>query len=342
MHAIGDAADTWERFANLLSPTSPFPKNTARIKLSGVFLPLLLTSFVVNGHYFIKLNLFLVGVAFFGQPLITKAAKRLNDKFPGWTKYLELRNSLLKGVPTNAQLTLILLRIGEHNKAPLPPPPRSDGIPPTKPIEVDAEDLPLDASHEQVKDAVHPDAEYLDAVQQEQADKNSGKSKHGSKAIAAIKGITRTTVTAVLGGDRLKAKVGSSNAKDRLGILPDPKVEPTSGPVGFKSRFKGNKGNAILDTSSINPSISFMDGKAKATDSPAFSVLIADIKEVQKAAGLGWKSKLIVGWSMDREVADGVRITDRFGNHYTITAVELQEELFNRLIAIGGQIWESW
>jgi Protein of unknown function (DUF3292) len=59
----------------------------------------------------------------------------LNREFPNWQKLLEIRNTLLKGVPTNAQLTITLLRIGEANKAPLPPPPTS-GIPP--PIEAHA------------------------------------------------------------------------------------------------------------------------------------------------------------------------------------------------------------
>jgi hypothetical protein len=50
-------------------------------------------------------------------------------------------STLLKGVPTNAQLAITLLRIGESNGAPLPPPPTSDFPPP---------------------DVAHEDAEYLE------------------------------------------------------------------------------------------------------------------------------------------------------------------------------------
>jgi hypothetical protein len=79
---------------------------------------------------FIKMNGLFVGLGFFGDPLIWRGLSYLNKEFPHWQKLLELRNTLLKGVPTNAQLTVTLLRIGEANKAPLPPPPYSGPPPP--------------------------------------------------------------------------------------------------------------------------------------------------------------------------------------------------------------------
>ena len=75
---------------------------------------------------------------------------------------------------------------------------------------------------------------------------------------------------------------------------------------------------------------------------PVFSVAIGDIKEIKKIGGLGWKAKLVVGWAMDREIADGIEITDREGGKWTLTAIYLRDELFNRLVAMGGQKWESW
>ena len=77
-----------------------------------------------------KANGFLVGAGFFGDPIIWRGLAYLNREFPHWQKLLEIRNTLLKGVPTNAQLTLTLLRVGEANKAPLPPPPASGPPPP--------------------------------------------------------------------------------------------------------------------------------------------------------------------------------------------------------------------
>lgn len=58
--------------------------------------------------------------------------------------------------------------------------------------------------------------------------------------------------------------------------------------------------------------------------------------------GLGWKSKLIVGWATNREIADGIIITEKSGASKQLTAIALREELFNRLIAMGTQMWESW
>lgn len=33
---------------------------------------------------------------------------------------------------------------------------------------------------------------------------------------------------------------------------------------------------------------------------------------------------------------------DREGNEKLLTAIALREELFNRLVAMGSQVWESW
>lgn len=93
--------------------------------------------------------------SFFGDPVITPGITWLNRNYPNWQKLLEIRNTLLKGIPTNAQLTLTLLRVGEANKAPLPPPPYTDGPPPDEAAHMDERhldstgaDAPLGASHE--------------------------------------------------------------------------------------------------------------------------------------------------------------------------------------------------
>lgn len=85
----------------------------------------------------------------------------LNEKFPNWQKLLEIRNTVLKGVPTNAQLTITLLRVGEANKAPLPPPPQDGEAPPDETARITEDDLastgadaPLGASPEEIKSTV--------------------------------------------------------------------------------------------------------------------------------------------------------------------------------------------
>lgn len=141
MHIIADIADGWERFGNALSPTPPFPKEKPRIKLAACLAPVLLISIFTPSYMFIKMNGLFVGLGFFGDPLIWRALSYLNKEFPHWQKLLEIRNTLLKGVPTNAQLTITLLRIGEANKAPLPPPPYSGPPPPNAAYEAAGQNL---------------------------------------------------------------------------------------------------------------------------------------------------------------------------------------------------------
>lgn len=141
MHIIADISDGYERFANALSPTAPFPKEKPRMKLAAVLAPILLVSIFTSSYMFYKMNGFFIGFGFFADPIIWRGLDYLNREFPNWQKLLEIRNTLLKGVPTNAQLTITLLRIGEHNKAPLPPPPYSGPAPPDVAHETAGEDL---------------------------------------------------------------------------------------------------------------------------------------------------------------------------------------------------------
>ena len=253
---------------------------------------------------------------------------------------------ILYGVPTNAQLTLTLLRIGEANKAPLPPPPHSEQPPSAQPKAIHGDDIPLDASHEEVQDVIHPDPTDSQIPGNEHLDEQAKKPKHGRKVLASLKAITKAGVGTVLGTDRLKAQVGSEHAKMRLGVLPDQTDIDTSGPVDFKARYHGKKGHLYISTGSVLPprlSFSTESNRDKADrHSTAFTVSIPDIRELKKVGGLGWKAKMIVGWAMDREVADGLEIVDAEGNTYAVTAIPLRDELFNRLVAMGGQKWESW
>ena len=96
MHVIGDIADGWERFANALSPTPPFPQETPRLRLAAVMVPLLAVSLVTSSAMFTKLMTAVVGFGFFGDPLIWRGLEILNDKVPNWQKYLEIRKSVLQ------------------------------------------------------------------------------------------------------------------------------------------------------------------------------------------------------------------------------------------------------
>ena len=164
MHGISDFSDTWERFGNALSPTPPFPKTLYQLRLAALIVPMLLVSLFITSYMVVKGATFGFGFLFFGDPIISRGLALLDRKFPHWEKLLELRNTVLKGVPTNAQLTLTLFRIGEANKAPLPPPPRLSSPPPEKPAAVTDEELratgaepPLNATDEELTAAMEHD-----------------------------------------------------------------------------------------------------------------------------------------------------------------------------------------
>ncbi|KAI1848461.1 hypothetical protein JX266_005767 [Neoarthrinium moseri] len=359
MHGVADISDTWERFANALSPTAPFPKDIYRLRLSSLIVPLFVLSFFLTSYMFVKGVTFGIGFGFFGDPVISRGLALLNRRFPHWQKILELRNTVLKGVPTNAQLTLTLLRIGEANKAPLPPAPRAGEEPPERSAEItDAElratgaEPPLNATDEELDSAMQHDPEVPhetggDDINEAKASKHGRK---GSKILGFFKGTTKGAVKTAIGADKVRAKVGSHHARNRLGAVPRPNLDLLSGPVDFKARYKGEKGHVYITTKATIPAIAFSTdvtiekiGSQDREDlHPVWSIPVGDIKEVKKTGGYGWKAKIVVGWSLGREVADGLEITDRTGAIWKVTALPLRDELFNRLIALGGQKWEAW
>jgi hypothetical protein len=150
--------------------------------------------------------------------------------------------------------------------------------------------------------------------------------------------------------DKVKAAAGSTHAKNRLGAVPPKDVDLTSGPVEFKARYDGKKGHVYITTKATIPCIAFSTdksiekiGSAEREDlHPSWSIPVGDVMEMKKVGGFGWKAKLVVGWAMGREVADGLIITDRRLNEYRIMALPLRDELFNRLVAMGGQKWECF
>lgn len=361
MRIVATTADTWERLTNALSPTPPFPQDKHRLRLAALVVPVLAGSFFVTPYMLLKGLTFGIGFGFFGDPIIMRALDLLNRKVPNWLEYLDPRNNILLGVPTNAQLTLTLLRIGEANKAPLPPPPRSHEAPPEVPAEVSEKhlratgaDAPLNASPEELNAAMEhdPSTVHQSGGSDIDAAKDTKHGKKGSKILGFFKGTTRATVETAIGADRLKAKIGSEHAKKRLGAIPREGEDLTSGPVDFKARYDGKKGHAYIRTTGPIPLLSFtIDSTIEKVGSqnlhdhdldPIWTIPIAEIKELKKIGGFGWKAKLVIGWALEKEVADGLEIIDKQGRSWTVTAMPLRDELFNRLIAIGGQKWEAW
>ncbi|KAL5872740.1 hypothetical protein ACKVWC_008365 [Pyricularia oryzae] len=361
MHAITEVTDTWERFANALSPTRPFPQEVARLRLGTLVLPVVAASLLVSSYVFVKAITAGIGFVFFGEPIITRGLNWLNRTVPNWQKLLELRNTALKGVPTNAQLTITLLRIGENNKAPVPPPPRITDGPPDQPAHVTDEHLratgaepPLNATAEELDEAMahNPRTKYETDGTDIEASKSSKHGKVGSKIMGLFKGTSKGGVKTAIGTDTMRAKVlGSHPAKERLGVVPPKKGETDikTGPVEFKARHEGRKGRIYISATPALVGFSTKEGDSddghKASDDvvhPEWSVAVSEIAELRKFGGYGWKAKLIVGWSLERKVEDGLEIITHSGKSFKVTACPLRDELFNRLVAMGGQKWVAW
>ena len=368
MHVVGDVADGWERFANALSPVPPFDDNK-RLQLAAIFAPMLLLSLFVKAAWVVRGTYFISGLIFFTDPLQQRGIALLNEKIPDWPKYLEIRNTLLKGVPTNAQLTVTLLRIGEANRAPLPPPPTSSEPPSEKPADIDKHALTnsgLDATHSDIEDAItvdRPSSAEGDMNADGTAAAPGGQKKKGigAKIVGAFKHTTAAGIETKLTADNARAAIGSQHAKEKLGILPtkaEQQRKPVEGPVEFKGRCDGRKGAVYVD-SSVSPASSAghpespcvyfstdLDGdevvESIKPKSIKWSVSIRDIQEIKKVGGLGWKARIIVGWATDREIKDSITIIDKAGREYKATALAQRDELFNRLVAMGQQVWEAY
>ena len=252
-----------------------------------------------------------------------------------------------------------MLRIGEANRAPLPPPPRKDEPPAEEPTEISDDhlratgaDSPLNATQEELDEAMSHDpmVPYETGGSDIDAAKDTKHGKKGSKILGFFKGTTKATVNTALGADKVKAKAGSEPSKRRLGVIPHQGEDLTSGPVDFKARYHGRRGHVYLSTEATIPCVAFSTdsnieklGTAGRDDlHPVWSVPIGEIKELKKIGGFGWKAKLVVGWALDKQVTDGLEIVDKRGNIWTVTAMPLRDELFNRLVSMGGQKWECW
>ncbi|KAJ5834996.1 hypothetical protein N7447_001022 [Penicillium robsamsonii] len=352
MQVVGDITDTYEKMANALSATSPFPEVRPRLRLVAVLGPAFLASTLTSCYVFMKLNTLLIGLAFFGDPAIRRGIVHLNTRFPEWQKLVELQNLLLKGIPTNAQLALTLLRIGEANASPLPPPPTTQDKVPSRPTSLNNEEINLGATDEEIKQAALVKRD--DHTEEVQASPEKGhKRTFGSSVLSFFRGTTASGVESKRGIDRLRAAVGSHQAKNRLGVLRDrgKKIIP-SGPVAFDARCKGKRGTVVIDSTKQPPLLYFttdtpQQGDASLENRKAGSVLftmpVTDIQEMRKLGGMGWKGKLVVGWALgSKEVVDGLLITGRKPEQsHRLTAMGTRNQLFNRLIAIDGQVWAS-
>ncbi|TLS21385.1 uncharacterized protein PpBr36_10265 [Pyricularia pennisetigena] len=381
LHMLTLTSDTYERFANALSPTPPFHPYLHRLRLASTMAPLFLASLFMSAHTANRIVSLAFGFVFFGDPVITSVMNWLDWAYPNWRKVVHINNTLLKGVPTNAQVAITLLRHAEANRCPLPPPPQITGPPPKNPIDLEDShvieaapggDQPLAASQRDLDDAAERDDEKLERAGGEDPELTSTQNKHSSKAsklLGLLRGGTKAGVKAGLAVNKARSKVGTNkeSAKNRLGAVPDKedvrKEHAEGGPVKFSARWQGKEGFVCVAWRDGVPVVSFSDNKMATAArraagenpdepgssdadlmqlNPAWTVDVTQIKELKKHAGFGVKSKLAIGWALERDINDGLEMIDRSGESKVLTAVPKRDELFNRLCAMGGQKWELW
>ena len=113
MQILEDLSDGWERWGkwvfsynclarstltssySALSPTPPFPTHIPRLRLAAPMLLLIFITYFTSAVVFVRMFTFVLGFAFFGQPVITRTAHWLTHRVPNWRDYLQLRRCVL-------------------------------------------------------------------------------------------------------------------------------------------------------------------------------------------------------------------------------------------------------
>ncbi|KAI9732272.1 MAG: hypothetical protein M1818_007591 [Claussenomyces sp. TS43310] len=344
-HAIGEIVENWERCANTISPTSPFSQFSF-LRIEGVLMPLFLTSFFLTQYMVYKASGFAIGFIIFGDPILSRALAWLNQHFPDWLQMLQPKNNILRGVPTNNQLTLTLLRIGEIHHSPIPPVPRTQGSDENQRPSIDVDKVPLAASRSEVVEAI----EELSPMEKGHGDDgemedSKPKHRHLSKIVSFLKGNTKTIVESKMAVDHVRAAAGSHKAQGHLGVVAKLENIVYAGPNDFKARLEGKKGWLYITSTASDPTLSFT------TDDPRkmhtqlqnmVTIPVRNIQRVKRATAFASKpAEMAANWSADRELLASVEIVDEKDKTWRFTAVPERDELFNRLVALGKQKWEN-
>ncbi|KAF4970067.1 hypothetical protein FSARC_2813 [Fusarium sarcochroum] len=287
------------------------------------------------------------GIGFFGSAFSTRIYK--------WLK-LGMAKSAFKEIPTDSQLTITLLRQGERNKAPLPPPPVPKGPPPHEPrydiLSGANGDRPLGATQEELQAAIGEDVsktEHSGGGDHESCASGSNGKRRG-KLLSVVKPVALAAAKTVISVDKLRAKTGSETAKHRIGAASPREKPPIAGPVEFTCRWRGERGFVYLTTDTVSPCLCFskkssvgdLDNSNYQTVQPDWVIPVADIMTLNKYSGYGTKAKLLAGWALEGEVLDGLEVLDNKGKSVLMTAMAHRDQLFNRLCSIGNQKWQIW
>ncbi|KAF5530920.1 hypothetical protein FPHYL_14000 [Fusarium phyllophilum] len=290
-----------------------------------------------------------LGVGFFGSIFLRNSY--------GWLKH-NMERIVFRGIPTDSQLTIALLRQGERNKAPLPPSPEPNGPPFDEPLVLDGDvlsasagDRPVGASTEEIRKAAQEEPAVVRDTggdDHEYPAHESGGKRRG-KLLGIVKPVVQAAAKTVIGVNKIRAKTGTVSAKNRVGAASTREEPSIAGPVEFTCRWQGEKGFVYLTTDADSPSLCFSKRSVGDSDDsgfheilPTWTIPVNGITTLNKYSGYGAKAKLLAGWALESEITDGLEIAESDGQSYLITAMARRDQLFNRLCAIGDQKWEIW
>lgn len=257
---------------------------------------------------------------------------------------------------------MTLLRLGEANKAPLPPPLAVHSPPPDEAIDLDETnfdgslgDKPLGMPSDDLQDIANHDKEMADEAggANNELKQAGGHSQKRQKVFNVLKEGARGAVKVVAAADKLRGLAGAPHSKLRAGVLASSRDQVKKlGPVEFSGRYHGTKGYMYVDSMADEPYVAFNKRSMDKTDEDdsddekdglrmLWKVKIADILRMKKHSGYGLKTKLGAGWAVNGGVQDGLRIVDVEGQEYVVTALPHRDALFNRLCAISQIVmWE--
>lgn len=258
---------------------------------------------------------------------------------------LMCNSNILRGVPTNSQVTLTLLRVGEAHRSPLPPgPPTKPSDPNRSPGSI--EKVPLSASPQEKLQAIKPASANPSGTNEGEQEKP--KHKRLSKVITLLKGNTKAVVNAKLAVNHARR---SEKAKGQLGVLVKEEDLIYAGPADFRARLDGKQGwlrityiasqtHLVFTTRDPRP----QQGSIDDSDDKQiiWSMAVKDIHRLKRATAFASKlAEKAADWSEDSELLGSVEIDDENGKTWRFTAIAERDELFNRLVAVGEQRWEN-
>ncbi|CED82988.1 Protein of unknown function DUF3292 [Phaffia rhodozyma] len=274
MMICGDLADGWERWANALSPTPPFSahEGSTRIFLT-ILLPLIIVATVLSDYVLSRVTSALVGICFFGQPALDQLVILLNEHLPGWQEKIELRNGVLAGCPTDAQLALRLLREAELKQTPIPPPrpAPSSTIPPSSSmsdsrsvheLKMDGSDGDFISSSLERENELDVKFETANSKEAAVVEKKPDGRNRISSFLKATARLTEESAGYYSGEKKLNWNKISMAALEKLNISPDnqaartllsimPVKQDKEGPCSFLATRSGRPGWIRIDGSDI-------------------------------------------------------------------------------------------